>query len=326
MLSVPYSRYILYPVPWYSFLIVFGIFLAIMLACREERRLGMKKDTVIDLAILIIPCGIIGARVYYVAFTWDEFRNDFSSVFRIWEGGIAIYGAVIAGLIALYCFARKRRISPLLLCDLIAPGLVLAQAIGRWGNYFNMEAYGLPVLNPSLQFFPFAVQIPENGQPVWHMATFFYESLWDFLIFVFLMLFRRKKLRRSGDVFFFYVFLYAAGRFVIEDLRMDSLTASSVRASQLLSALLCLLLFIRYLYICRISEAVKKTVRIAVAGFSFACSALQVLYCFISSFPVHACFSGRILFLAGTSLLLTVSFFLIYTPFVKETPYADNKV
>ena len=101
MLSVPYSRYIFDPVPWYSFLIVLGVALAVILACREERRVGLPKDTMIDLTLWLLPFGIIGARLYYVLFSWDQFRSDLLSMFRVWEGGIAIYGAVIAGIVML---------------------------------------------------------------------------------------------------------------------------------------------------------------------------------------------------------------------------------
>jgi len=326
MFSVPYSRYIVYPVPWYSFLIVLGVALAVFLACREERRLGLKKDTVIDLTLWVLPVGIIGARVYYVLFSWDQFRSDPLSVLKIWEGGIAIYGAVIAGLITVFVFSRRRNFPALLLCDLIAPGLALAQAIGRWGNYFNMEAYGLPVTQSVLRFFPFAVQIQENGSLVWHMATFFYESVWDFSIFSFLMLARHRLLCRQGDVFFFYIYLYAAGRFVIEDLRIDSLyAASAVRVSQLLSALLCLLLLIRYFILLRKSSAFKGYLHYPVATVAFICSCFQLFYSLSPSYLTHASLALRLSFLGGSSFLLIVSLFLVYIPFSQEVRHADNK-
>ena len=145
MPSVPYSRYLIYPVTWYSFLIVVGASLALFLSCREEKHARLPRDTVLDLALWLIPGGIIGARVYYVVFSFHQFQNDLFSVFRVWEGGLAIYGGIIAGLLVLFIFCRRRNISFLLLCDIIVPGLALAQAIGRWGNWFNMEAYGLPV-------------------------------------------------------------------------------------------------------------------------------------------------------------------------------------
>ncbi len=246
MPSVPYSRYLIYPVTWYSFLIVIGASLALFFSCREEKYARLPRDTVLDLALWLIPGGIIGARVYYVVFSFHQFQNDLFSVFRVWEGGLAIYGGIIAGLLVLFIFCRRRNISFLLLCDIIVPGLALAQAIGRWGNWFNMEAYGLPVSGSFPCFFPFAVQIPADGY-TWHLATFFYESVWDFFVFVFLLLTRHTLLnRRKGDVFFFYLFLYAAGRLIIEELRMDSLYASSVRISQLFSAVLCAFILFRY--------------------------------------------------------------------------------
>ena len=112
MLSIPYSRYIVYPIPWYSFLIVLGAALAVILASREERRVGLPKDTIIDLTLRLLPIGILGARLYYVIFSFDQFRSDLFSIFRIWEGGLAIYGGVIAGIITILVFARRRRLSP----------------------------------------------------------------------------------------------------------------------------------------------------------------------------------------------------------------------
>ena len=244
---MPASRYLAGPIAWYSFLIVAGAALAIFLAHREAKRIGLPQDTILDLALWLLPMGIIGARIYYVAFSWAEFADHPLSVLYIWEGGIAIYGAILAGLITVILFCRRRRLPVLLLCDLIAPGLVLAQAIGRWGNYFNMEAYGPAIQDPRLQFFPLAVLIPEAGENVWHLATFFLESAWDFAIFHFLLFARRRWLRRQGDVFFFYAFLYAAGRLVIEDFRTDSLYSGGIRVSQLLSLAVMIGLLIFYL-------------------------------------------------------------------------------
>ena len=245
--ATPASRYLIGTIPLYSCLIVLGALIAVILAVHEEKIIGLKKDTVLDLALWVLPMGIIGARIYYVAFSWKDFQNNLSSIFRIWEGGIAIYGALIAGLITILLFSRSRKMNPLTLCDIVAPGVILAQAIGRWGNYFNMEAYGAAVVNPALQFFPFAVMIPSDTATPWHMATFFYESTWNLMVFVFLFIARRKLLRKTGDVLFFYAFLYACGRLIVEDFRTDSLYASSsVRISQLLSVLICIGLLIWY--------------------------------------------------------------------------------
>lgn len=326
MSSIPYSRYIVGRIPWYSFLIVIGTLIAIVLACREERRAGLPKDTVIDLALFLLPGGIIGARLYYVIFSWPQFRHDLLSIFRIWEGGLAIYGGIIGGLLVLILFCRKRRLSALTLCDIIAPGLVLAQALGRWGNWFNIEAYGLTVTDPSLCFFPFAVQVPEDGY-AWHMATFFYESFWNLLVFVFLMIGRRKRLRLRGDVFCFYLLLYAAGRLVIEELRLDSLYAtSSVRVSQLLSILLCIGVVIRYTVLLRRQERLSAPLKYAVLPVSAAASVLALVFALFGSFSASWPLSGIVLFLSGYSLIMIAVLFLLHHALpLPEVRHADDE-
>ena len=239
MLAVPYSRYVFGTLPWYSVLIVSGICAALILAFREEKRLGLPKDTTVDLALWVIPFGIIGARLYYVVFQWDLFRNNPIETFKIWQGGLAIYGGVIGGLIGAAVYSRMRRIPFSRLTDLAAPGLPLAQAIGRWGNYFNMEAYGAPIINPAWQFFPAGVLIKGS----WYMATFFYESMWNLTVFILLML-TRRRMRRPGDAFLWYAMLYGAGRFVIEGFRTDSLMLGRLRVSRLLSLGLCVAVFL----------------------------------------------------------------------------------
>ena len=313
MSSIPYSRYLIRPVSWYSFLIMSGAVIAVILACREERRSGLPKDTVIDLTLRILPCGIVGARIYYIVFSWDQFRNDLSSVFRIWEGGLAIYGGIIAGLVVLILFSRKRHLSPLLLCDLIVPGLAFAQSIGRWGNWFNIEAYGLKVSCQDLCFFPFAVQVPADGYS-WHLATFFYESVWDMLIFIFLLIARRRLFRHKGDAFFFYVFLYASGRLVIEELRMDSLyAASSVRISQLLSIVLCLFILFRYaVLVLKYNHRFTFVSCLLLAAVClYSLLALSYAFGFHFSFLQHT--SHVVLLLSVYAVLLLVSLFTIYS-------------
>lgn len=246
---MPVSRYIFGSLPWYSVLVTSGMVVAILCCMLQEKQLGLPKDTTVDLALSVIPFGVIGARLYYVVFAWQTFAARPLSVFEVWNGGLAIYGGILGGALAVAWFARRRKLKLLTLCDMIMPGLALAQAIGRWGNFFNMEAYGLPVTDPALQFFPFAVLIPEAGNYAWHMATFFYESVWDFTIFLTLWL-TRKKRAHAGDGLLIYMLMYGVGRMVIEGLRMDSLTAGSVRVSRLLSLILAVsaavLLFIRH--------------------------------------------------------------------------------
>lgn len=328
MMSIPYSRLLFGIIPWYSFLIVSGAAIAIILAVREEQHAGLKKDTVIDFSLIVLPCGIIGARIYYVAFSWDQFKDDLLSVFRIWEGGIAIYGAVIAGLLAAFIFCRKRKVPFPALCDVIAPGLVLAQAIGRWGNYFNQEAYGLPVTNEFLCFFPFAVQIRTAAGLEWHMATFFYESLCDFCIFLFLMVARRKWFRFRGDVISFYAGLYACCRLIIEDFRMDSLYASpTVRISQLLSVLIVSAVLIRYY---RLFRKQDKEISAAARIMLIVCLSVNAfLLLLMTGIPVISFSTVFLRFgvLALGSIMNIVTLFVLYGRYAEgEIVYADVKV
>lgn len=222
-------------IPIYGLLIAAAIGIGALLCSHEEKRLGLPRDTTVDFALFVIPAAIIGARLYYVAFRWELYVPDPVRILKIWEGGLAIYGGVIGGAIAAFIFARVRRLPFAALADMVAPALILGQAIGRWGNFFNGEAYGNPVSDPAWQFFPVAVYA-DGG---WHLATFFYESCWDLLGFA-LLWGIRKKLRTPGSLFLLYLCWYGLGRTVIEGLRMDSLMLGPVRVSQALSGLLVL--------------------------------------------------------------------------------------
>lgn len=326
MTAVPYSRMIFGVVPWYSFLIVCGAALAVFLSVKEEKRCGLPKDTIIDLTLWLLPFGIIGARIYYVAFAFDQFRDYPISILYIWEGGIAIYGAVIAGFLVIVLFCKKRNIPVLRVCDTVAPGVVLAQGIGRWGNYFNMEAFGEKITHPSFQFFPFGVLIPENGQYTWHMATFFYESIWDFGVFLLLIIFRKQRRGKTGDLFFMYLFFYSAGRIVIEDFRMDSLYASSVRISQLLSLCLISFILIFLLFRARKGGPIRPLFLVLYSLHSIT-SVFVLLYCFRLPTLNTLSLSQRFCFLGLYSALSILVFALIYQSVLKtEVPDADNPV
>lgn len=162
-MAIPYSRTLVGGIPWYSVLIVLGIMAALFLAGREEKRYGLPADTAVDLALLVVPFGIVGARLYYVAMTWEMFAARPLSILYVWEGGLAIYGGVIGGSLASAVYARRKKLSFARLADMIVPGLLLAQAIGRWGNYFNMEAYGPAIDNPLFQFFPAGCSLPRTA-------------------------------------------------------------------------------------------------------------------------------------------------------------------
>ena len=190
----------------YAILIVIGMVLAVLYMRSQEKRLELPTDTALDMALWAIPAGIIGARLYYVAFTWDQYASDPVSILKIWNGGL------------------------MKLLDLAAPAVILGQGIGRWGNFFNGEAYGGLITDPKWCFFPYGVLVDGN----WYQATFFYESMWDFLGFLVLHL-ARKKMRADGDLLFLYFVFYGVGRAFIEGLRSDSLWWGPFRVSQVLS-------------------------------------------------------------------------------------------
>ncbi len=227
---------------WYGVLIALGVLGAVLLASRREARLGLKPDTALNVALIAVPVAVVCARLYYVLFSWDYYAAHPADILNIRQGGLAIYGGVIGGILAGWLYCRFTHTSFAAGLDLAAPSIALGQAVGRWGNFLNREAYGAAVANPKLRFFPLAVEIPGSG---WHWATFFYESLWCALIVAFLLIAERRSFfRRRGDVFGWYLLLYALERALVEGLRTDSLYLGPVRVSQLLSlaALLALTL------------------------------------------------------------------------------------
>ncbi len=219
---------------WYGVIIAVGMALAVALARARERRLGLPRDTALDLALIGIPAAIVGARLYYVLFSWREYAANPIRALYIWEGGMAIYGGIIGGVLAGWLYARRKGLPFLRLADLAAPSIALGQAIGRWGNFVNQEAYGAVATQAWQQRFPISVFIQADGQ--WHFATFFYESAWCFIIVAALLIAeRRHRFRRDGEIFRSYVFLYALERALVEGLRTDSLYLGPFRVSQLLS-------------------------------------------------------------------------------------------
>lgn len=234
-------------IAYYGLIIAIGMGLGVFLACRNAKFRGLKGDDIIILACYVIPLSIIGARLYFVLFSLEQFTS-FWQIFEIWKGGMAIYGGVIGGAIGvmIYCLIHKKNF--LDVADVVVPSLLLGQVIGRWGNFFNQEAYGYYISNPSAQWFPIGVYIEDCHQAVcecggsgWHLATFFYESIWNLCVFALLLiLLRKNKTRLRGSLMCLYLIGYGAGRVWIEGLRTDSLYLGSLRVSQFLSILLIL--------------------------------------------------------------------------------------
>ncbi len=256
MLSIPDGFYLFgFKIHFYGLTSALSYLLGVVLAMVFAKKRGFKKEDILTLACYIIPLAIIGARIYYVLFSLDHYTN-FWDVFKIWEGGLGFYGGLIGGALGLvlYCLIHKKNI--LALADIIAPALIISQSLGRWGNFFNQEAYGYEVTNPAQQWFPFAVYIEANSS--WHLATFFYESLWNFVSFwLLLAMLYKANFKNNCVVFAFYLIFYGTGRSWIEGLRTDSLYLGSMRVSQVLS-IVFIICGIGYLAYCFFKEHKKK--------------------------------------------------------------------
>jgi phosphatidylglycerol:prolipoprotein diacylglycerol transferase len=233
-----------FPIYWYGLMILIGVLCATFVATKLSRLRGYSSEMVMDFLLLALPFGIVGARLYDVAFEWDYFRHHLDEIFTLRMSGLAIYGAVIGGLIAAVVICKWRKLSFWDLVDPAMPGLILAQAIGRWGNYFNQELYGAALegvsgkLLPDLALFPPAVLV--GGQ--WHVALFLIESLLNIGVFAALMLLWKKKPQLRGGAFWGYVTLYGGVRAVLEGLRLPQfiLMWGPFKVSQVLSVVMAL--------------------------------------------------------------------------------------
>ncbi len=223
---------------WYTLLIIVGVSVCYFLVSREAKRMGISNDFIFNLAFWVIIFGILGARLYYVIFRFDLYKDHLIDIFKIWEGGLAIHGGIIAGLLTMYVYCKKYKVRLTLMTDLVVPGLIIAQAIGRWGNFFNQEAYGVRVALSTLKnlkIIPnFVIEGMRIGNIYYH-PTFYYESLWCLLGFIILLIVRRLKYTKVGQTTAVYMMWYGVGRFFIEGLRTDSLMLGGFKVAQLVS-------------------------------------------------------------------------------------------
>lgn len=222
-------------VRWYGVLIALGMVLATLLTYKRAPHHGLEPDRVLDFILICIPVGIIGARLYYVVFNWSMYEGDFLKIINLRLGGLAIHGGLIFGIAAAVILCAVWKIRPLNVMDLAVPGVALAQAIGRWGNYFNSEAHGGPT------DLPWAVTV--NGQT--YHPTFLYESIWCFLLFLFLIYMDNHR-RFEGQIFLLYGILYSVERFFVEALRTDSLLIGPFKQAQVLSLSVIIVFTIAY--------------------------------------------------------------------------------
>jgi phosphatidylglycerol---prolipoprotein diacylglyceryl transferase len=201
----------------------FGILLVLKLA-DIKKYTKEEKENILDLSTIILVSGVLGARIYFVLFNWNYFQLHLNEVFQVWQGGLSIHGALILGFLSAFIYTRIKKINILKYADIFAPSLALGQSIGRWGNFFNSEAFGLPT-NLSIKLF-----IPANLRPLQYIdfqyfhPTFLYESILDFGLFLLLLnMFLSDKSRKNGKIFLIYLLFYGVIRFFIEGLRIDSI-------------------------------------------------------------------------------------------------------
>lgn len=226
-----------HPIMWYGIIITLAMIIGFAVAHRKSKYEDVKSDDIFDLAIFLIIFSMVGARLYYVLMKLEDF-DSFYEVIAVWNGGLAIYGGVIAGIITIFVFSRLKKISTAKLLDLAAPGLIIGQSIGRWGNFCNAEAHG------TVTELPWRMGIIKDGIGTmqYYHPTFLYESLWNLLGFILIMCFYKKK-KYNGQVALWYLVWYGIGRFFIEGLRTDSLYllksvfGETIRVSQMVAAL-----------------------------------------------------------------------------------------
>lgn len=228
---------------WYGVLMSLGMILGSLIAMKEAKRVDLKEDDILDLAIFAIPLGLLGARLYYVLFNLDYYLENPSQILNFRGGGMAIHGALITGFLTGYIFCKIRKLEFFKMADTVILGMPLAQSIGRWGNFINQEAHGGPT------DLPWGIMV--DGVKV--HPTFLYESIWDLGIFIFLVMFRKNK-KYDGQVLFYYIGLYSLGRFFIEGLRTDSLMIGPLRMAQVISLVFILCAILGHLYLSKKSK------------------------------------------------------------------------
>lgn len=238
-----------FPVYWYGFIIAIGVLTGLMTSMAIAKRSNQKAETYMDLLMIGLIAGIIGARLYYVVFSWDQYKDNLLSIFNLRNGGLAIYGGVIGGAIAVFIYAKRKGLNFLNIADTAVPGLIIGQAIGRWGNFMNQEAFGSFTDNlfamrlkvENVRYLPQAVADTvmkiQGVEYIQVHPTFLYESLWNLGVYILLLIMWRYR-KFKGEIMLLYLFAYGAGRFWIEGLRTDQLIIGNtgLAVSQLLSA------------------------------------------------------------------------------------------
>jgi len=233
-----------FDIRWYSILILVGVLLAFLIVNSETKRFGIKKEFMFNLMFWTIIIAIIGARIYYVLFNLDYYLSNPSEIIKIWNGGLAIHGAIIGGSLTMIIYCQKYKAPLSRVMDMVVPALLLGQAIGRWGNFFNQEAYGSIVAYQNLLDMKIIPQFVIDNMYIngsYHLPMFYFESLWCLLGVIVLFIIRRIKYIKCGSVTSVYLIWYGLGRFVIEAYRTDSLMFGNIKIAQVISVLFVLI-------------------------------------------------------------------------------------
>ena len=250
---------------WYSILLFIAILIGSNLAIKEAKKHGFEEDFMVNLLFLGVIIGILGARIYYVIFNFDYYKYNLIEIFKVWNGGLAIHGGIIAGFITIAIICYKKKVNLLKILDYLVVGLVIAQAIGRWGNFFNGEAHGAIT---SLSYLE-SLHLPQfiidgmyiNGS--YYIPTFLYESIWCLIGFIIMIILRRKKFMKVGYLTSFYLVWYGVERFFVEGLRTDSLMFFSLRIAQLVSLVMIVIGIVIFIYSLKKSKKYEEDDKIA---------------------------------------------------------------
>lgn len=238
---------------WYSIIILTAVLIGYNMVFNYCKKIGYRASVVSDMLFYLVIWAIVGARLYYVIFNFSAYKDNLLDIFMLWEGGLAIYGAVIAGIIYIYYYCKKHELNFIKVLDIFSLSLLLGQAIGRWGNFFNSEAYGGITTYEAMS----GIGIPEfiiKGMYIegaYRQPTFLYESIWCFMGVIILYIIRKKYYVKVGQQVYFYLIWYGVGRFFIEGLRSDSLYIGMFRVSQIVSIVMVIVGIIGYISIYR---------------------------------------------------------------------------
>ena len=228
---------------WYSVMLFIGFLLGGYLLLKEAKKFKINEDFIINLFFYTIPISIIGARLYYVVFNWEIYASNPVDVFKVWEGGLAIHGGILFGLAFVIFYTKKHKYNIIKMMDMASVALIVGQIIGRWGNFFNQEAHGPATSLETLKSFhlPNFIIKGMNINGIYYHPTFLYESSWNLVGLAIMLVIRRRKNIKIGQISGFYMIWYGIGRYFIEALRTDSLMFGNFKVAQLVSLLLILI-------------------------------------------------------------------------------------